>query len=143
MLLDRYDLGIAVDTEAGLVVPVVRGCDRLSARGDRRRDRAPRRRRLRGHAPTRRVARLDLHGHERRQAGRHLRDAADQPSGGRDPGIAPHRATPRGPGRRGRRARDGERLRHLRPSGRRRRPGGRILRGRDPAPGTALPHSVH
>ena len=30
MLLDRYDLGVAVDTDAGLVVPVVRGCDRLS-----------------------------------------------------------------------------------------------------------------
>src|SRR6476659_7514235 len=27
VLLDRYDLGIAVDTDAGLVVPVVRGCD--------------------------------------------------------------------------------------------------------------------
>src|SRR5207244_8535940 len=25
--LDRYDLGIAVQTDAGLVVPVVRGCD--------------------------------------------------------------------------------------------------------------------
>src|SRR3954453_21553278 len=30
VLLDRYDLGVAVDTEAGLVVPVVRGCARLS-----------------------------------------------------------------------------------------------------------------
>jgi pyruvate dehydrogenase E2 component (dihydrolipoamide acetyltransferase) len=30
VLLDRYDLGVAVDTEAGLVVPVVHGCDRLS-----------------------------------------------------------------------------------------------------------------
>ena len=30
VLLDRYDLGVAVDTEAGLVVPVVRGCDHLS-----------------------------------------------------------------------------------------------------------------
>ena len=30
VLLDRYDLGVAVDTEAGLVIPVVRGCDRLS-----------------------------------------------------------------------------------------------------------------
>lgn len=30
VLLDRYDLGVAVDTNAGLVVPVVRGCDRLS-----------------------------------------------------------------------------------------------------------------
>src|SRR5207249_1318862 len=28
--LDRYDLGIAVQTEAGLVVPVVRGCDTRS-----------------------------------------------------------------------------------------------------------------
>jgi len=30
VLLDRYDLGAAVDTDAGLVVPVVRGCHRLS-----------------------------------------------------------------------------------------------------------------
>ena len=30
VLLDRYDLGVAVDTEAGLIVPVVRGCDRMS-----------------------------------------------------------------------------------------------------------------
>ena len=30
VLLDRYDLGVAVDTEAGLVVPVIRGCDQLS-----------------------------------------------------------------------------------------------------------------
>ena len=30
VMLDRYDLGVAVDTEAGLVVPVVHGCDRLS-----------------------------------------------------------------------------------------------------------------
>ena len=28
--LDRYDLGIAVQTDQGLVVPVVRGCDRRS-----------------------------------------------------------------------------------------------------------------
>jgi pyruvate dehydrogenase E2 component (dihydrolipoamide acetyltransferase) len=30
VLLDRYDLGIAVQTDAGLVVPVVRGCDTRS-----------------------------------------------------------------------------------------------------------------
>jgi pyruvate/2-oxoglutarate dehydrogenase complex dihydrolipoamide acyltransferase (E2) component len=30
VLLDRYDIGVAVQTEQGLVVPVVRGCDRLS-----------------------------------------------------------------------------------------------------------------
>jgi pyruvate/2-oxoglutarate dehydrogenase complex dihydrolipoamide acyltransferase (E2) component len=28
--LDRYDLGVAVQTDQGLVVPVVRGCDTLS-----------------------------------------------------------------------------------------------------------------
>jgi pyruvate/2-oxoglutarate dehydrogenase complex dihydrolipoamide acyltransferase (E2) component len=30
VLLERYDLGVAVQTAAGLVVPVVRGCDGLS-----------------------------------------------------------------------------------------------------------------
>ena len=30
VLLDRYDIGVAVQTDQGLVVPVVRGCDRLS-----------------------------------------------------------------------------------------------------------------
>src|SRR5439155_25383647 len=28
--LDRYDIGVAVQTEQGLVVPVVRGCDKRS-----------------------------------------------------------------------------------------------------------------
>jgi pyruvate/2-oxoglutarate dehydrogenase complex dihydrolipoamide acyltransferase (E2) component len=30
VLLDRYDIGIAVQTEQGLVVPVVHGCEQLS-----------------------------------------------------------------------------------------------------------------
>ena len=30
MLLERYDLGLAVQTDDGLVVPVVRGCDTAS-----------------------------------------------------------------------------------------------------------------
>jgi pyruvate/2-oxoglutarate dehydrogenase complex dihydrolipoamide acyltransferase (E2) component len=30
VLLDRYDIGVAVQTEQGLVAPVVHGCDRLS-----------------------------------------------------------------------------------------------------------------
>jgi pyruvate/2-oxoglutarate dehydrogenase complex dihydrolipoamide acyltransferase (E2) component len=33
VLLDRYDIGVAVQTEEGLVVPVVHGCDRLSLGG--------------------------------------------------------------------------------------------------------------
>ena len=32
VLLDRYDLGLAVQADRGLVVPVVRGCDRLAGR---------------------------------------------------------------------------------------------------------------
>ena len=36
--LDRYDIGVAVQTDAGLVVAVVRGADAKSARGGRRRD---------------------------------------------------------------------------------------------------------
>ena len=39
--LDRYDLGVAVQTEQGLVVPVVRGCDSRSGRRARRRRAAP------------------------------------------------------------------------------------------------------
>ncbi|HET7555758.1 MAG TPA: dihydrolipoamide acetyltransferase family protein [Gaiellaceae bacterium] len=31
LYLDRYDLGVAVETDRGLVVPVVRGCDERSA----------------------------------------------------------------------------------------------------------------
>lgn len=30
LLLDRYDIGVAIQTEQGLVVPVVHGCERLS-----------------------------------------------------------------------------------------------------------------
>jgi pyruvate dehydrogenase E2 component (dihydrolipoamide acetyltransferase) len=30
VLLDRYDIGVAIQTEQGLVVPVVRGCDARS-----------------------------------------------------------------------------------------------------------------
>lgn len=30
VLLDRYDIGVAIQTEQGLVVPVVHGCERLS-----------------------------------------------------------------------------------------------------------------
>ena len=40
--LDRYDLGIAVQTEQGLVVPVVRGCDERTSTSSRRRSSASR-----------------------------------------------------------------------------------------------------
>ena len=64
--LDRYDLGVAVQTEQGLVVPVVRGCDRasldeLQAEVERLAESRPRR-----HAQAGGAARLHVHGHERR-----------------------------------------------------------------------------
>ena len=43
VLLDRYDIGVAVQTEQGLVVPVVHGVRLALARRARRRSQAPRR----------------------------------------------------------------------------------------------------
>ena len=125
--LDRYDLGIAVQTEQGLVVP---GRPRLR-RAQSSTSCAPTSTSSpRGRAPGRSSrggpARLDLHRHERRQARRAPRHAADQLTRGRDPRRAPDLAAPGRPRRRGRRAPDREHQRHLRPPRRRRRPGGRL-----------------
>ena len=75
VLLDRYDLGVAVQTEHGLVVPVVRGCadrpvDELAADVKRLAEAARGREAEAGGAP-----RLDVHRHERGQARRALPDA--------------------------------------------------------------------
>ena len=80
MLLDRYDIGIAVQTEQGLVVPVVHGADRLSldeldAEVKRLAEGAQA-----GNAEAGGAARRHVHRHERGQGGRPVRDAADQPS---------------------------------------------------------------
>ena len=48
----------------------------------------------RGNAHTGGAPRLDLHGHERRQAGRPFRHPTDQPSRSRDPRRPPHRRAP-------------------------------------------------
>ena len=74
--LDRYDLGLAVQTDQGLVVPVVRGCDtaavdELAAEAERLA--AARAGRL---TPARGAAWVDVHRHERREARRAGRDAA-------------------------------------------------------------------
>ncbi len=135
VLLDRYDLGVAVDTDAGLVVPVVRGCDRLS------------------------VAEIDA---EIRRLAAGARAGSLQPDELRDstftvtsagrlgglfvtplinhPEVAIlglHRIGPRAsrPRRRDRRAQDGERVRHVRPPRRRRSARRCILRRRDPPAG--------
>ncbi len=71
--LDRYDIGLAVQTEQGLLVPVVRGgdprsLDELAAEVD-----APRRGCARRHARPGGAARLDLHRHQRGKLGGLLR----------------------------------------------------------------------
>ena len=90
--LDRYDIGVAVQTAQGLMVPVVRGCDaksadeihaELASLAERGRD---------GRAGAGGAPRLDVHGHERREAQRALSDADRQPPGGGDPLHRPHRA---------------------------------------------------
>ena len=91
--LDRYDIGVAVQTEQGLVVPVVRACDsrsldELDADVQRLADAAQAGKLTPGGASRRHV-----HRHERRQVGRSLHDAARQPSAGRDPRRLPHRAS--------------------------------------------------
>ena len=64
--LERYDIGVAVQTDQGLVVPVVRGCDTapledLAAEvGEARRGCAHR------NAETRGATRRHVHRHERR-----------------------------------------------------------------------------
>ena len=52
--LERYDIGVAVQTDQGLVVPVVRGCDTASAEELADRGRPARRRRPCGNARSRR-----------------------------------------------------------------------------------------
>ena len=141
--LDRYDLGIAVQTEQGLVVPVVRGCDtrsidelaadvdRLAADGARRDARA------------RGAARLDVHGHERRQARRprSYTPLVNHPEVA-ILGVAPDRPAPGRPRRRGGRAPMGNDQRHVRPPRRRRRPRRRVHARRD-RPAAGLTPGLH
>ena len=90
--LDRYDIGVAVQTAQGLMVPVVRGCDAKTRGRDPRGARFARRTRARRCAGTGGAPRLDVHRHERRQAQRPLPDADRQPPRGGDPLHRPHRA---------------------------------------------------
>ena len=92
--LDRYDLGVAIDTEQGLVVPVVRDCDSRSIEEIDAEVKRPRRCRARGKAAAGGAPRLDVQCHERREVLRRPRHAADQPARGRDPRRAPHRGAP-------------------------------------------------
>ena len=67
--LERYDIGVAVQTAQGLMVPVVRGCDAKTVGRDPRRAGGARRAGARRRARSRGAPRIDLHRDERRQAG--------------------------------------------------------------------------
>ena len=68
--LDRYDIGVAMQTEHGLRRPGGARLRLALARRARRRRAAPRRRGLRRHARSGGSARRHVHGHERRPLGR-------------------------------------------------------------------------
>ena len=97
---ERYDLGLAVQTDEGLVVPVLRAADEKSLDELGAEAAAWPRAPVRGRC-LRRSSRLHVHGHERGPARRALRDAARQPSRSRDPRPPPDRPPRRRRGRRG------------------------------------------
>ena len=63
----HYDIGVAVSTEQGLVVPVVRDAEQLSLRRDREDDRRPRQARPRRQARHGGPDRRHLHHHQWRR----------------------------------------------------------------------------
>ena len=90
-----YDIGIAVQTEQGLVVPVVRDCDSRSLDELEAEVRAARRSGTGRKAHAGGAARRHVHRHERGQVGGPLRHAAHQPSAGGDPRRLPDRRSRR------------------------------------------------
>ena len=126
--LERYDIGVAVQTPQGLIVPVVRGCDAKSV--DEIHDElAALAKRGRAGELHRGAPWLDVHRHERRQARRAALDADRQPPGGRDLSIGRigDRPVVR---RRDRRPAHGDDLRDVRSSRDRRRSRSRVRSGR-------------
>ena len=132
--LERYDIGVAVQTDQGLVVPVVRGCDTASTEELATEVATARRLRACGNAQAGGAARQHVHDHERREARRPHRDAARQPSRGRHPRNPPDRPAPRRRRRRDRHPPDRQRLGHVRPPRCRRSPGGGVHTRRHPPP---------
>ena len=101
--LDRYDLGVAVQTDQGLVVPVVRGCDTASLD-----ELATEVERLADAARAGTLKPEELRGGtftvtSAGKLGGLCRDAARQPSRGRHPRHPPDRPAARRPRRRDRR----------------------------------------
>ena len=133
LYLERYDLGVAVQTDEGLVVVVVRDADSRSVEeidADIRRFAE----KARGGS----LAPEDVRGStftvtSAGKARRPLPDPDRQPSRGRDPQRRPDRASAGRARRRGRRAADGDDRGVVRPPRRRRSAGGRVRARGDPA----------
>ena len=77
---NHYDIGVAVGTEQGLVVPVVRDADAQELRRDRERDRRARPQGARRQADDRRSAGRHVHDLERRRLRLAAVDADPQPA---------------------------------------------------------------
>ena len=132
--LDRYDLGVAVQTDQGLVVPVVPRLRRRAASTSY----APTSTSSPQKARDGKLAQDELRGStftvtSAGKLARPVRDAARQPPRGRDPRRASHRAARRRARRRDRRAHDGQHQRHVRPPRGRRRARRRVHARRDRA----------
>ena len=102
---NHYDIGVAVGTEQGLVVPVVRDADRHELRRDREGDRRARPQGARRQADDRGAVGRHLHDLERRRLRLAAVDADPQPAAIGDPRHAQDRA--RGRSRSATRSRSG------------------------------------
>ena len=103
-IVTRYGavhIGIATQTDGGLMVPVVRHAEARDLWSTRRGDRAPGRRRAQRQGDARGTDRLDHHHHQPGRAGRHRHDAGDQPPRSGDRRRQPHRRAADDPRRRG------------------------------------------
>ena len=91
----HYDIGVAVSTEQGLVVPVVRDADAMSFAEHREEDRRPRQARPRRQARHGGPDRRHLHHHQWRRVRLDAEHPHPQPAPGRHPGHARDQAAGR------------------------------------------------
>ncbi len=82
---DAEHLGIAVDTDRGLLVPVIHNAGDLNLGRHRPQDRRPRRAYARQQGEPGRARRRDVHADQHRQPRRAVRHADHQPAAGRHP----------------------------------------------------------
>ena len=126
-----YDLGMAVSAPTGLVVPVIRDCDREELRRDRVGARRGRRARARRQALARRDARRHVHDQQRRRVRVVALDADPEPPAVGDSRPAQDRGPADRAGRPGGDPADDVRGALLRPPSGRRPRGGHVPRARE------------